>query len=97
MLDSFKTGLWILCVLAASAGLAAGQNPPATEMLTAAQVRSLTPQQAAQGLPVKTQGSGDVLRRGFQFAFCARQYGGHLLFQPEKQHAAVERRGDGRD
>ncbi|HXB60605.1 MAG TPA: hypothetical protein VNU95_13620 [Candidatus Acidoferrales bacterium] len=51
-----KTCLWGLCVVAASAGLAAGQNPPAAEMLTAAQVRSLTPQQAAQGRSVDLKG-----------------------------------------
>jgi hypothetical protein len=35
---------------------ATGQNPPVKELVTAAQVRSLTPQQAAQGLPVRLNG-----------------------------------------
>jgi hypothetical protein len=45
-----------LCTLVASARWAAGQNAPAGELLTAAQVRNLTPQQAAQQLPVKLKG-----------------------------------------
>jgi hypothetical protein len=56
MPDTIKPCLLILCTLAASALCAAGQNPPAEELLTAAQVRSLTPQQAAQQLPVKLTG-----------------------------------------
>jgi hypothetical protein len=56
MLDTIKSCLLVLCMLAASARLAAGQNPAAEELLTAAQVRSLTPQQAAQQLPFKLKG-----------------------------------------
>jgi hypothetical protein len=56
MLNTIKTGLLVFCALVASARWAAGQNPPAEELLTAAQVRSLSPQQAAQPLPVKLRG-----------------------------------------
>ncbi|HEV2329937.1 MAG TPA: hypothetical protein VGY56_14240 [Verrucomicrobiae bacterium] len=68
MLDSLKTCLWLLCLLA-SGELAAGQNPPAAEMLTAAQVRSLTPQQAAQGLPVRLKGVVTICDEGFNSRF----------------------------
>jgi hypothetical protein len=56
LLDTIKSCLLVLCTLVASARLAAGQIPPAEELRTAAQVRSLTPQQAAQQLPVKLKG-----------------------------------------
>ena len=56
MLDTTKSCLLVLCTLLASARLATGQNPPAEELLKAAQVRDLTPQQAAQQLPVKVKG-----------------------------------------
>ena len=52
-----------------SARLAAGQNPPAQELLTAAQVRSLTPQQAAQGLPVKLKGVVTFCEEGLNSRF----------------------------
>ena len=55
MPDTIKSCLLVLCTLVASAR-AAGQNPPAEELSTAAQVRSLTPGQAAQKLPVKLTG-----------------------------------------
>jgi hypothetical protein len=56
LLARIRTCRVVLCALVVSAQLAAGQNPPAGELLTAAQVRSLTPQQAAQQLPVKLKG-----------------------------------------
>ena len=58
MLDAIKACplLLGLGMLAVSARLAAGQNPPVEELRTAAQVRSLTPQQAAAQLPVKLKG-----------------------------------------
>ena len=56
MRDTIKSCLLVLCTLVVSARCAAGQNPPAQELLTAAQVRSLTPQQAAQQLPVRLKG-----------------------------------------
>jgi hypothetical protein len=56
MLDAIKNCLLLLGMLALSARLAAGQNPPPEELGTAAQVRSLTPQQAAGQLPVKLKG-----------------------------------------
>jgi len=46
----------VSCALVVSAQLAAGQASPAQELLTAAQVRSLTPQQADQALPVRLTG-----------------------------------------
>jgi hypothetical protein len=54
--EGIKTVLLVLSALAVAIQLAAGQNTPAAELITAAQVRSLTPQQAAQGLPVKLKG-----------------------------------------
>jgi hypothetical protein len=54
--DLIKTCLLVLCALIVSVRISRGQNPPAAELLTAAQVRGLTPQQAAQGLPVKLKG-----------------------------------------
>lgn len=80
MLDTFKTCLWALCVLAASAGFAAGQNPPATEMLTAAQVRSLTPQQAAQGLPVNFRGVVTYCDEGLNTRFVQDDTAGIYFF-----------------
>jgi hypothetical protein len=56
MLHASKTCLLVLGALVMSAGLAAGQKPSGEELVTAAQVRSLTPQQAAKGLPVKLKG-----------------------------------------
>ena len=56
MLHASKTCLLVLGLLVSSMGLAAGQNPSAEELVTAAQVRSLTPQQAAKGLPVRLKG-----------------------------------------
>jgi len=56
MLDTIKRRLLVLSALVVSAWPAAGQNPPTEALLTAAQVRSLTPQQAAQALPVKLKG-----------------------------------------
>ena len=80
MPDTIKTRVWILCVLAASAGLAAGQNPPATEMLTAAQVRSLTPQQAAQGLPVNLKGVVTYCDEGLDSRFIQDDTAGIYFF-----------------
>ncbi|MGA9780405.1 MAG: hypothetical protein WBS33_19280 [Verrucomicrobiia bacterium] len=57
LLDTIKACLVVLCALVVSARWAAGQNnPPAEQLLTAAEVRSLTPQQASQQLPVKLKG-----------------------------------------
>jgi hypothetical protein len=80
MLDTIKTCFWILCVLAVSAGLATAQNPPAAEMLTAAQVRSLTPQQAAQGLPVKLKGVVTYSDDGFNSRFVQDDTAGIYFF-----------------
>ncbi len=59
----------ILCALVVSAQLAAGQNPPAQELLTAAQVRSLSPQQAAQALPVRLKGVMTFCEEGLNSRF----------------------------
>src|SRR5262249_14405874 len=45
-----------VCALVLPVWTATGQNPPADELRTAAQGRSLTPQQAAQGLSVRLKG-----------------------------------------
>jgi hypothetical protein len=62
-----RSCLLLLCTLAAQ--LAAGQNPSAGELLTAAQVRSLTPQQAAQALPVKLKGVVTFCQEGLNSRF----------------------------
>lgn len=80
MLDTIRTCLWGLGVLAASAGLAAGQNPPAEEMLTAAQVRSLTPQQAAQGLYVNLKGVVTYCDEGLNSRFVQDDTAGIYFF-----------------
>ncbi len=49
-------GIMVLFLLLASVRPAVAQNPPAEELRTAAQVRSLTPQQAGQHLPVRLKG-----------------------------------------
>ena len=59
----------VLCALAVSAQLAAGQAPPAQELLTAAQVRSLTPQQATQALPVRLKGVVTFCEEGLNSRF----------------------------
>jgi len=69
MLDTIKSCLLVLCVLVASAWSSAGQNPPAEELLTAAQVRSLTPQQAARQLPVKLKGVVTFCNEGLDSRF----------------------------
>ena len=69
MRDTIKTCLLVLCALAGSARWAAGQNPPAAELLTAAKVRSLTPQQAAQELPVKLKGMVTFCDEGLNSRF----------------------------
>jgi hypothetical protein len=56
LLARIRTCRVVFCALVVSAQLAAGQNPSTQELLTATQVRSLTPQQAAQQLPVKLKG-----------------------------------------
>jgi len=56
MLDAIKNCFLLLGIVVVSARFAAGQNPPAEELRTAAQVRSRTPQQAARELPVKLKG-----------------------------------------
>jgi hypothetical protein len=56
MPGTIKSCLLVLCTLVTTARWAAGQNQPAEELLTAAHVRSLTPQQAAQQLPVNLTG-----------------------------------------
>ena len=49
-------GLFVWGLLLASTRLALAQNPPAGELRTAAQVRSLTPAQAGEGRPVRLKG-----------------------------------------
>jgi hypothetical protein len=80
MADTSKTCIWVLCVLAASAGMAAGQNPPATELLTVAQVRSLTPQQAARGLPVDLKGTVTYCDEGLDSRFIQDNTAGIYFF-----------------
>lgn len=69
MLDTIKSCLLVLCMLVAPARSSAEQNPPAEELLTAAQVRSLTPQQAAQQLPVKLKGMVTFCNEGLNSRF----------------------------
>jgi len=69
MLDGVKTCLLVLCILLVSARWAGGQSPPAKELRTAAQVRSLTPQQAAQGLPVRLKGVVTFCEEGLNSRF----------------------------
>jgi hypothetical protein len=80
MPDTIKTCVWVLCMLAASAGLAAGQNPAAAEMLTAAQVRSLTPHQAAQGLSVHLKGVVTYCDEGLDSRFVQDDTAGIYFF-----------------
>jgi hypothetical protein len=89
MPDTIKTGVWFLCVLAASAGLAAGQNPTATEMLTAAQVRSLPPQQAARGLPVNLKGVVTYCDEGLDSRFIQDDTAGIYFFNVRSNMPAL--------
>ena len=68
-LEKIKTCLLVLCMLLVSARWVEGQSPPAQELRTAAQVRSLTPQQAAQELPVRLKGVVTFCEEGLNSRF----------------------------
>jgi hypothetical protein len=75
-----RIGLLGLYALALSAGLAAARNSPAATLVTTAQVRSLTPQQAAQALPVKLTGVVTFCDEGLNSRFVQDATAGIYFF-----------------
>ena len=80
MLDAMTRCFLPLVMLVASARFAAGQNPPSEELRTAAQVRSLTPQQASRGLPVKLKGVVTFCNEGLNSRFVQDDTAGIYFF-----------------
>jgi len=78
--DAIKTGLLVLSVFLVSVQFTAGQNPSTAELLTVAQVRDLTPQQAAQGLPVKLKGVVTYCDEGLNSRFVQDATAGIYFF-----------------
>jgi len=62
-------GIFVSCLILALALPASAQNPPAGELTTAAQVRSLTPKQAGGRLPVHLKGVVTFFDQGLYSRF----------------------------
>ena len=71
--------LFVLCIVLAPSRQAAAQNPPAGELRTAAQVRSLTPQQAGERIPVRLKGVVTFYDEGLYSRFIQDETAGIYL------------------